>query len=268
MEAKKQIKQPQIKNTQIIKQHVFTEHNELSVITEQLLKDMVEDNKQSISKVTVAVSDKMYFVGNINGDLRIYKKDTEELYATFHERGKEFIGNAITAIAVHPVSTQFVLIGYAKGQIVLIDTSTLVKNPNKSIKVLKDLHKNYAIINLQFCDLTDKAKISSDYNNAKPENPYYIDNVRETSHADAVTVKKQKEKDEKWFFVSIDNGGRVVTNFIEKIMFIMVSEREIIIDPVSGAPKFFSLACRFKSVIHPQSDYNDFITIIAIGSIE
>ena len=66
---------------------------------------MVEDNKQSISKVTVAVSDKMYFVGNINGDLRIYKKDTEELYATFHERGKEFIGNAITAIAVHPVST-------------------------------------------------------------------------------------------------------------------------------------------------------------------
>ena len=134
--------------------------------------------------------------------------------------------------------------------------------------MLKDLHKNYAIINLQFCDLTDKAKRNPDGHHAKPEDPSNINNVRETSHADAVTVKKQKEKDEKWFFVSIDNGGRVVTNFIEKIMFMMVSEKEIIIDPVSGAPKFFSLACRFKSVIHPQSDYNDFITIIAIGSKE
>jgi hypothetical protein len=34
MEAKKQIKQPQITNTKAIKQHVLTEHNELSVITE------------------------------------------------------------------------------------------------------------------------------------------------------------------------------------------------------------------------------------------
>lgn len=65
---------------------------------------MVFDQKQSVSKVVVAISDTMYFIGNIYGDLRIYKRENEELYAKFHEKGKEFANNAITAIAVHPVN--------------------------------------------------------------------------------------------------------------------------------------------------------------------
>lgn len=48
----------------------------------------------------------------------------------------------------------------------------------------------------------------------------------------------------------------------------MVSEREMLIDPIPGAPKFLSLSCRFKSVIHPQNGFNDYITIIAIGNSE
>ena len=79
----------------------------------------------------------------------MYGKENQDLYATFKEKGKEFVSNGITSVAVHPTKNDYVLIGYQQGQIVLID----VCNVEKSLKVIKDAHKGIPIANLEFCDL-------------------------------------------------------------------------------------------------------------------
>tara|TARA_B110000285_G_C15071182_1_gene588064 strand:- start:377 stop:514 length:138 start_codon:yes stop_codon:yes gene_type:complete len=45
----------------------------------------------------------------------MFDRDDQEPYAVFAEKGKEFQGNAITAIAVHPQRSDYVAIGYEQG---------------------------------------------------------------------------------------------------------------------------------------------------------
>lgn len=82
----------------------------------------------------------------------MFDRETEEEYHVFTEKSKDFLGNTITAIDVHPTRTEYVIIGYEKGQMVLID----VTEPKKSLKVIKDHHKNKPISNLKFCDWKGK----------------------------------------------------------------------------------------------------------------
>lgn len=42
----------------------------------------------------------------------MYGKENQDLYAVFKEKGKEFISNRITALAVHPTKNDIVVIGY------------------------------------------------------------------------------------------------------------------------------------------------------------
>jgi hypothetical protein len=60
-------------------------------------------------------------VGNSEGAMWMFDRDTEQHYATFTEKSKEFLGNAVTAIDVHPLRPEYVALGFAKGQIVLLD---------------------------------------------------------------------------------------------------------------------------------------------------
>jgi hypothetical protein len=82
----------------------------------------------------------------------MFDRETEDDYQTFTEKSKEFIGNTITAIDVHPTRTEYVIIGYERGQMVLFD----VTETKKSLKVIKDHHKNRPISNLKFCDWKGK----------------------------------------------------------------------------------------------------------------
>jgi hypothetical protein len=101
------------------------------------------------SKTTcVALSDELILIGNSDGQLWMFDRESEEDYHVFAEKSKEFLGNSITAIDVHPTRTDYVVIGYEKGQMVLID----VTEPKKSLKVIKDHHKGVAISNIKFCD--------------------------------------------------------------------------------------------------------------------
>jgi len=77
----------------------------------------------------------------------MFDRETEEEYASFSEKTKEFLGNSITAIDVHQNRPEFVILGFERGQLVLID----VHEPKKSIKIIKDHHK-VPIINVNFCD--------------------------------------------------------------------------------------------------------------------
>ena len=70
------------------------------------------------------------------------------------EKGKDFQANPIVAIAVHPTFTEYVILGYQFGQIVLID----VLKPVRTLKIVKDHHRGSTIANLQFCEWTRSNK--------------------------------------------------------------------------------------------------------------
>lgn len=78
----------------------------------------------------------------------MFDRESEEDYSNFSEKSKEFIGNSVTAIDVHPNRTEYVVVGYERGQMVLFD----VTEPKKSVKTIKDHHKNAAIVNIKFVD--------------------------------------------------------------------------------------------------------------------
>lgn len=78
----------------------------------------------------------------------MFDRETEEDYASFTEKTKEFLGNAVTAIDVHPNRTEYVVLGYERGQMVLFDAT----DPKKSIKSIKDHHKNAGIVTIKFVD--------------------------------------------------------------------------------------------------------------------
>ena len=56
--------------------------------------------------------------------------------------------NAVTALAVHPVKSDYVLIGYDRGQIILYDCT----DTSKCLKTVKHHPQGTPITNLAFCD--------------------------------------------------------------------------------------------------------------------
>lgn len=82
----------------------------------------------------------------------MYEIETEVHYHTFSEKNKEFVGNRITAVDVHPMRPDYVVIGYERGQMILFD----VTDPKKAVKTIKDHHKNVPISNIKFCDWNGK----------------------------------------------------------------------------------------------------------------
>jgi hypothetical protein len=109
---------------------------------------MMEKQFNNSKPTCIALSEDLIIIGNSLGELWMYDRETQEPYDCFMEKGKEFQGNAITVIEVHPTRSEYVLIGYSFGQIVLID----VTDPGKSLKVIKDHHKGSTIANLAFCE--------------------------------------------------------------------------------------------------------------------
>jgi len=45
----------------------------------------------------------------------MFDRESEEEYCEFTEKNKEFIGNEITAIDVHPTRPEYIVIGFTKG---------------------------------------------------------------------------------------------------------------------------------------------------------
>jgi hypothetical protein len=82
----------------------------------------------------------------------MFDREFEEDYSNFSEKHKEFVGNSVTALDIHPTRPEYVVLGYERGQMVLFD----VTDPKKSVKTIKDLHKNAAIINIKFVDWSGK----------------------------------------------------------------------------------------------------------------
>lgn len=45
----------------------------------------------------------------------MFDREADEDYASFSEKSKEFLGNAVTAIDIHPLRTEYVVFGYERG---------------------------------------------------------------------------------------------------------------------------------------------------------
>jgi hypothetical protein len=64
------------------------------------------------------------------------------------EDSKDWKGNSVTAIDVHPQRHEYVASGHLKGQIALLDLTKLSQSPSP-LKVIKS-HKT-AIVSVKFC---------------------------------------------------------------------------------------------------------------------
>lgn len=158
-------------------------------------------------------------------------------------------------IEVHPTRSEYVLIGYSFGQIVLID----VTDPGKSLKVIKDHHKGSTIANLAFCEWQKSQKSNQEkvikeeaqHEKVRAEsvdlsNPYGAPVVG------SAKLKSNKQSDlHAWMFISIDTNGKVLVNTIQKVMFLFKAYKSVLAESKRGETKFYSIAARFSSDLHP-----------------
>ena len=71
-----------------------------------------------------------------------------------------------------------------------------------------------------------------------------------------------------WMFVSVDTFGRVILTAVSKVMFMFKSTKQILIEPKKTESKYYSIAARFKSDLHPQLKLNDCVTLLAVANAE
>jgi len=195
------------------------------------------------------LNDDLLFVGNSEGQVWMFDRESEEDYASFSEKTKEFLGNSVTAIDVHPNRTEYVVLGYERGQLVLFDAT----DPKKSVKVVKDHHKGLPVVSVKFVDWQGKA----------PLKPQELAQTEQTK-----TQQLQDEDKQAWMFVSIDQSGRVVITSVKKALFVLKASKHVIVDPAKQGlqtPLFTSIACRFRSKFHGVGEYDD-IPMFALGN--
>lgn len=115
---------------------------------------MLSQYNYSYAKPTVVtLTEDLILVGTTSGEVWMYDPSSQALFCQFIEKGREFSnGNPVTAIAAHPAKSDYILVGYKGGQVILLDVTEQTPDHSKSIKVIKDHHKGCPISNLQFCD--------------------------------------------------------------------------------------------------------------------
>lgn len=64
---------------------------------------------------SLGLSDDLLMYGTSEGVLKMHDREREDEYETFLSSKKDFGGNAITAIDVHPLRTEYIIIGNLKG---------------------------------------------------------------------------------------------------------------------------------------------------------
>lgn len=167
------------------------------------------------------MSDDLLFIGNSEGQVWMFDRNNEEEYDSFSDKSKEFLGNSVTAIDIHTNRSEYVVVGYERGQIVLFDAT----EPKKSVKTIKDHHPGAAIVDIKFCDWAGNKAAGGDKQD-------------EFSQGD--------EDRKAWMFISLDNAGRVIINTVTKKLIMMVASKHVIIDPTKNIGPVFNY--KFKAI--------------------
>lgn len=135
------------KNAQQIRTRILSAFLTLTSLTNALVKERQITQARS---TCLGLSDKLIVVGTSDATMHVFNRDNENFLSTFVEKSKEFAGNAVTAIDIHPLRPQYAVLGFQKGHAVLVDLS---QQPPKSLKTIKDTTKaETPIINIKFCD--------------------------------------------------------------------------------------------------------------------
>ena len=69
-------------------------------------------------------------------------------------------------------------------------------------------------------------------------------------------------------FASVDTLGRVVLTAVSKVMFMFKSTKQQLIESKKTESKYYSIAARFKSDLHPQMKLNDCVTLLAVANTD
>jgi hypothetical protein len=171
-------------------------------------------------------------MGNSMGSVNIFTRDNEKYYATFGEVTKKYPGcGAVTAIDIHPLKPEFVVLGFEKGQIALVD---IVSNPKASLKFIKEHNRSETpITNIKFCDWEGHS------------GPSLLGGV-----GVAKDNKEGSKTQTAWMMVSIDAYGMVVITSVVKVLFVYKVTRHEVINPLTSLyPQFFTMSARFKSLV-------------------
>lgn len=119
----------------------------------------VDTGAPKIRITAVAISQQYIFLGNSNGELHIYHRDTEEEYGSYVDMAKDFRNNSITCIDVHSLRSQYVILGYQFWELVLLD----IREIKKPWKIIKDHHR-MSVVDVKFCDWNPNEKFKDKYN--------------------------------------------------------------------------------------------------------
>ena len=135
-------------------------------------------------ETSIAIQNEILLVGTSAGLLFAYNIKSEWPIGIHKEDGKEFIDNAITSIDIHARRPEYCVIGFARGQMALININEI----KKTVKLIKDHHKK-PIVSVKFCDWIVE----------KPHQKMGIDHKCK----DCANVQA-------WMFISCDTDGKVV----------------------------------------------------------
>ena len=111
------------------------------------VNSMLKGGDLSASAVIVTaicLSNEYLFIGTSEGELKMFNLKTDELYQTFVEGSREFMSNPVTLIDVHPLYQHFVLVSYARNQLVLLDTRD-IKKPLKIMTKIEHLQNGHCV---------------------------------------------------------------------------------------------------------------------------
>ena len=153
---------------------------------------------------------------------------------------------------IHPLRTEYLVVGFQGGQFMIVDLSMLDKNSMlKPKKLVKDHHKGQALVSVKFCDWYREREVEEEHKGAP---------VQEDTQA--------------WMIASVDVEGRVVISCVRDIaMGILKASKFVILDPRKQPPeantelsRFQVIEPRFFKMIFPQGQYNDSQTWLALAN--
>jgi len=111
----------------------------------------------------IAMSDEIVAIGTQQGTFNCYNRETCRPYGRFHDSSSEFENNPVTCMNIHPLRTEYMVVGFQGGQFMICDLSLLDKNNMlKPKKVIKDHHRGQSIVSIKFCDWLREREVSEE----------------------------------------------------------------------------------------------------------
>ena len=145
---------------------------------------------------------------------------------------------------LHPLRSEYIVVGYQGGQFLIIDLSLLDKHKMlKAKKIVKDHHKGSPIVSIKFCDWIRE----------RLENTEESKGDNSNANLDA----------QAWMIASVDLEGKVVISCIRTILGILKASKFVILDPTkqqdnfTDQDRFEVIESHFHKVQFPQGESND-----------